>query len=354
MPRLRSFSRTYGGVQGDPGIVVINRMISRPPQITDRHLRRRAAVYIRQSSFEQVRANFGSAEVQRDLAPKLEAWGWAPSMIDTLEGDLGISGARAGVRDEFNRLLDRMTAGEIGLVAVVDISRLSRNIVDLFQFIDRAQRHDVLLAQGDQIIDFSDPNSFFLGGIFGLNAIRDNRARAQLSVQARWKKAKAGLAPTAPPVGYVRRPDGTWGKDPDGRVRDTITVILDKALEIGSIRGTLRYLRTHKIQVPRRRWRAACPGAQAGLARPRAPLRGAHGSAARLGVDRVRARAVREQAGGREKPSSEPRVRAAPLFVPAHQRPAWVGATKPQSSASSDAALHGAILGCPSLQPGPL
>jgi DNA invertase Pin-like site-specific DNA recombinase len=58
-----------------------------------------------------------------------------------------------------------MQVGEIGLVAVVDASRLSRNIIDLCRFFDLAQRHDVLLAQGDQIIDFDDPNSFFVGGV---------------------------------------------------------------------------------------------------------------------------------------------------------------------------------------------
>jgi DNA invertase Pin-like site-specific DNA recombinase len=99
-------------------------MISRPHQIADRHLRRRAVVYVRQSSPEQVRANIGSAAVQRDLVQRLAAWGWQSSMIDLLDDDLGITGSRAGARDGFNHLLERMQVGEIGLVAVVDASRL--------------------------------------------------------------------------------------------------------------------------------------------------------------------------------------------------------------------------------------
>lgn len=230
-------------------------MITRPPQITDHHLRRRAVVYIRQSSPEQVRENVGSAAVQRDLVRKLEAWGWAPEMVDVLDEDLGMSGSRPGAREAFNQLLDQMKAGVIGLIAVVDSSRLSRNIHDLFRFVDAAQRHHVLLAQSDQIIDFNDPNSLFIGGILGLNAIRENQARILFSVQARRKKAEAGIAPTASPVGYVRRPDGAWLKDPDPHVREVITLVFDKFLEIGSIRGVLRHLRTHQIRVPRRRWR---------------------------------------------------------------------------------------------------
>jgi DNA invertase Pin-like site-specific DNA recombinase len=231
-------------------------MISRPHQIADRHLQRRAVVYVRQSSPEQVGTNIGSTAVQRDLVQRLAAWGWQASMIDLIDDDLGITGSRAGARDGFNHLLERMQVGEIGLVAVVDASRLSRNILDLCRFFDLAQRHDVLLAQGDQIIDFDDPNSFFVGGVLGLNAIRDNRVRIHLSVQSRRKKAEAGVAPTTPPVGYVRRPDGgVWVKDPDPRVQEVIALVFDKLLELGSMRRVVRYLRAQRIQVPRRRWR---------------------------------------------------------------------------------------------------
>jgi len=148
-----------------------------------------------------------------------------------------------------------MSANEIGLVAVVDASRLSRNIVDLLRFIQYAQPNRVLLAQGDQVIDFNDPTSTFVGGILSLNAIRENQARIHLSVQARWKKARAGTAPTGPPVGYVRLPDGSWTKDPDPQVREVIRLIFDKFLELGSLRKVVRYLRANAIQVPRRRRR---------------------------------------------------------------------------------------------------
>src|SRR6185503_8449091 len=229
--------------------------MTRPREIQEHHLLRRAVVYIRQSSPEQVRANTGSAAVQRDLVDKVAAWGWPASRIDVLDGDLGVSGARPGARDDFNSFLQRMSANEIGLVAVVDASRLSRNIVDLLRFIQYAQPNRVLLAQGDQVIDFNDPTSTFVGGILSLNAIRENQARIHLSVQARWKKARAGTAPTGPPVGYVRLPDGSWTKDPDPQVREVIRLIFDKFLELGSLRKVVRYLRANAIQVPRRRRR---------------------------------------------------------------------------------------------------
>jgi hypothetical protein len=74
-------------------------------------------------------------------------------------------------------------------------------------------------------------------------------------VQSKRKKAELGIAPTAPPIGYVRRSGGTWSKDPDSRVQEIITLLFDKFLEIGSIRGVVRYLRTQHIQIPHRPWR---------------------------------------------------------------------------------------------------
>src|SRR5262249_52467091 len=158
-------------------------MISRPAQITDRHLARRAVAYIRQSSPEQTLRNVGSTAIQQDLVLKLEAWGWPPTMIRLVDTDLGITGSRRGAREGFAELVEQMKADEIGVVAVVDSSRLSRNVRDLLQFVEAAEQHDVLLVQAGQIIDFNDPNSFFIGGILGFNAIRENKARIQLSVQ---------------------------------------------------------------------------------------------------------------------------------------------------------------------------
>src|SRR5262245_24939474 len=105
---------------------------SRPHQITDVHLRRQAIVYVRQSTGEQVRHSTGSTALQRDLPGVLQAWGWSPEAISMIDEDLGISGSHAGVRQGFNSLIRRVENGEIGLVAVIDISRLASNLPELF------------------------------------------------------------------------------------------------------------------------------------------------------------------------------------------------------------------------------
>ena len=230
-----------------------------PHQITERHLARKAVVYVRQSSMPQVRDNVGSTAVQRSLTDKVQAWGWNPELVEILDEDLGVSGSRPGARDGFNRLIDRMRGGEIGLVAVVDSTRLSRNLNDAFSFIETARRNRVLVALGDQVIDYTDPNSLFVGGIFALNAVRETHTFINLSTQARRRKAEAGIAPTTPPVGYVRRPGGRWEKDPDPRVREIIALVFDTFLKIGTVRGVVRHFRSQQVQVPRRRWRNGAP-----------------------------------------------------------------------------------------------
>ena len=59
----------------------------RPPLIRAAHLQRRAAVYIRQSSMEQVRDATGSAAAQRALADLPKEWGWHPDNIFVIDED---------------------------------------------------------------------------------------------------------------------------------------------------------------------------------------------------------------------------------------------------------------------------
>jgi DNA invertase Pin-like site-specific DNA recombinase len=223
-----------------------------PPQITERHLSRRAVAYVRQSTLEQVRDNVGSTALQRELPELLQSWGWKQDQIDLIDDDLGVSGSLPGSRKGFAHLLKLMEAGVVGIVAVTDPSRLSRNFVDLARFVTLAQQHDVLLAQGNQIIDYAKANDAFIGVILGANAARENQARVELSTAARRKKAEAGLEITRPPLGYVVGPASTWVKDPDPRVREVIQLIFDKFFEFNSMGRLWKYFILNGILLPHR------------------------------------------------------------------------------------------------------
>src|SRR5215831_20393904 len=145
-----------------------------------------------------------------------------------------------------------VTSCSIGLVAVIDASRLARDLQDFAEFDATARMHDALFAMGTQIYDLRDPNVAFMSTIFGANAAREHRARVEMSKKARLKKAEAGIATTLPPLGYVSAPGGNWIKDPDLRVQTAIQLVFDKYLELGSIGSVTRYLRHNALLLPGR------------------------------------------------------------------------------------------------------
>jgi DNA invertase Pin-like site-specific DNA recombinase len=77
-------------------------------KITADHLARRAAVYIRQSTPDQVRHNLESQRRQYALVDRAQALGW--QAIDVIDDDLGISGSGTR-RLGFERLLRALCDG---------------------------------------------------------------------------------------------------------------------------------------------------------------------------------------------------------------------------------------------------
>ena len=63
------------------------------PLITAEHLSRKAIVYLRQSSQEQVQRNTGSQAFQRNQVDIARAYGWSDDRIELIDEDLGKSGS---------------------------------------------------------------------------------------------------------------------------------------------------------------------------------------------------------------------------------------------------------------------
>ena len=62
-------------------------------KLQPRHLRRRAVVYVRQSTPRQVINNQESTRRQYQLAERARQMGWTASQIEVVDDDLGLSGA---------------------------------------------------------------------------------------------------------------------------------------------------------------------------------------------------------------------------------------------------------------------
>jgi DNA invertase Pin-like site-specific DNA recombinase len=226
----------------------------RPPLIRAAHLQKGAAVYVRQSSMEQVRDATGSAAAQRALADLPKQWGWHPDSVQTIDEDQGKSTTSAATRLGFQDLLALMEAGEVSLVLARDFSRLTRDPVDAARFLKAAQRAGILFYANGRLYD---PASDNLADVFGLHLEGllgwwDNATRKQRLAAARRAKAQQGLAVSRPPIGYVKAESGHWVKDSDLQVQKIVRLVFELGLQVGSVGAVVHYMRQHNLRFPRR------------------------------------------------------------------------------------------------------
>ncbi len=81
-------------------------------RIEDRHLRRTAIVYARQSSPNQVRLHSESTRVQRGLVARADALGWPDASL--IDDDLGVSASGLAQRSGFQRMLTLVATRKVG------------------------------------------------------------------------------------------------------------------------------------------------------------------------------------------------------------------------------------------------
>ena len=81
------------------------------PKVTKDHLQRKAYLYIRQSSPQQVRENQESTHRQYALQQRAIELGWPSGRIVVIDDDQGLTGTLMDHRKGFQRLV-----AEVGLV----------------------------------------------------------------------------------------------------------------------------------------------------------------------------------------------------------------------------------------------
>jgi DNA invertase Pin-like site-specific DNA recombinase len=222
--------------------------------IRPHHRRRSAIVYLRQSTPGQVEQHFGSTDSQRSLTEVAARLGWPDSLTIVIDDDLGVSGTSTVGRGGFQRLLDMMSRGEIGIVIVRDISRLSREPADSERFLMLAIRTSTLIAVNGQVYD---PAGRDLAELFGLRiqsllAWWDNAQRVATFRRAKEAKVAKGFAVTRPPIGYVSAGKGQWTKDPDAAIRDAVRRVFDLYLEHRSVRKVSKTMYERGLKFPQR------------------------------------------------------------------------------------------------------
>ena len=137
------------------------------PKIEPRHQRLQAIVYIRQSTPKQVQNNQESTRRQYQLAERARQMGWAASQIRVIDEDLGLSGASSRQRTGFQSLVAAIGLGEVGIILVTEVSRLSRRNSDWHRVIELCGVFRTLIADEDGVYDARDPNDLLLLGVKG-------------------------------------------------------------------------------------------------------------------------------------------------------------------------------------------
>ncbi|MHC4393739.1 MAG: recombinase family protein [Planctomycetota bacterium] len=220
-------------------------------KIKGHHLKRKAILYVRQSSPYQVLHNGESRRLQYAMESSLKGFGW--TQIDVIDEDLGRSAAMSADRTGFERMVAEVCLGHVGAVAAREVSRFARNSRDWQQLVEVCRMVDTLLIDQETIYDPRRGNDRLLLGLKGsLNEYELDILRLR-SLEARQEKARRGELITIVSAGYVRTEDDRLVKDPDKRVQKALVLVFQKFLELGTVRQTLLWILEHDLEFPVRR-----------------------------------------------------------------------------------------------------
>jgi DNA invertase Pin-like site-specific DNA recombinase len=216
-------------------------------KITAEHLARRAHVYVRQSTADQVLHNTESKRRQYGLVERAHQLGFGDVVV--IDDDLGRSGG--GVhRPGFERLLAALCEGQVGAVFCIEASRLARNGRDWHTLLEFCRLVDALIIDEEGIYNPRQSNDRLLLGMKGTLSEMELATLRQRSYEALMQKARRGELLTTLPIGYLRAPRDRIEMDPNRRIREAIALVFRKFRETGSIRQVLLCLRQERIEVP--------------------------------------------------------------------------------------------------------
>ena len=135
------------------------------PKIHPWHLQRKAIVYIRQSTPQQVLEHRESADRQYSLAHRAVVLGWPQDGVEVVDEDQGRSGQTVEGRLGFQYLLAEISLDHVGIIFGLEMSRLARSNKDWHQLLELCAIFRTLLADQDGLYDPTDYNDRLLLGL---------------------------------------------------------------------------------------------------------------------------------------------------------------------------------------------
>src|SRR5438270_1631130 len=219
-------------------------------KVKDGHRQRKAVVYIRQSTPQQVLEHRESADRQYALVHRAALLGWPADRVEVVDEDQGRSGQSAEGRLGFQYLLAEIGLDHVGLILGLEMSRLARSNKDWHQLLELCAIFRTLLADQDGLYDPTDYNDRLLLGLKGTMSEAELHILRSRMYQGLLNKAKRGAVYNHPPCGYVKLPSGEFALDADEQVQGVLRLLFDQFERQGTLHGLLRYLVQHGIRMP--------------------------------------------------------------------------------------------------------
>jgi DNA invertase Pin-like site-specific DNA recombinase len=222
----------------------------RSEKITDEHLQRRAIVYVRQSTQQQVLEHRESTARQYALADRAMALGWPAAAVEVIDEDQGQSGSSAAARSGFQRLLAEVSSDRVGLILGLEMSRLARSCKDWHALLELCSIYRTLLGDADGLYDPSQYNDRLLLGLKGTMSEAELHILKSRLQQGMWNKARRGEVLNHAPLGYIRTVAGDFVLDPDEQVQGVARLIFAQFQRRGSVSGLLKWLVKNDVKLP--------------------------------------------------------------------------------------------------------
>lgn len=212
-------------------------------------LKRKAVVYVRQSTQSQVMTNLEGQRRQYDLVDVARQRGFVD--VEIIDDDLGRSASGTVARPGFDRLVAWLCAGKVGAVLCFDASRLARNGRDWHHLLELCGLVEARVIDLDGVYNPCRPNDRLLLGMKGsISEFELGVLRARMLDAAR-SKARRGELRLPVPFGYIWHREAGLGLDPDIRLQEVIRVIFGRFGELGSARQVLLSMTVDQIHFPR-------------------------------------------------------------------------------------------------------
>ena len=211
------------------------------------HLRRKACVYVRQSSDFQVRNRVERQKLQYALAGHARELGFdAVEVIDADQGTTGDGVERPG----FDGLVAAVCRGEVGLVLSLEASRLARNGRDWHTLLDFCAIVGCLVGDRQRLYDPGLADDRLWLGMKGSFSEAELAAFRQRSLESRLALAARGELFTTLPAGYEKTDRWHIEMSPDQRQRDAISLVFRKFAEMRSVRQVYWWFRREQVEIP--------------------------------------------------------------------------------------------------------